>query len=166
MTDTQNDTQNPETPVTAPNAPLIIHAQYVKDLSFENPNAPDSYRAGQANPSTDLSINVDATRLQDENIEHLFEVTLKVNAKAARQDKTVFLAEILYGVTVSIHNVPESQHHAMLLVEVPRLTFPYVRKLLADLTQDGGYPPLLLGPVDFTAMYLNKFGKPTGQNAQ
>lgn len=163
MTDTNT---NPETPVTAPVAPLILHAQYIKDLSFENPNAPDSYRAGQNNPTTDLSINVDASRIQDANIEHLFEVTLKITAKASRDDKIVFLAEILYGVTVSIHNVPESQHHAMLLVEVPRLAFPYVRKLLADLTQDGGYPPLLLGPVDFTAMYLNKFGKPQDQSAQ
>ena len=164
MTDT--NTPNTDEAVTAPSAPLIIHAQYVKDLSFENPNAPDSYRGGQSNPTTDLSINVDAVRLEDSNIDHLFEVTVKVSAKATRDDKTVFLAEILYGMTVSIHNVPESQHHAMLLVEVPRLAFPYVRKILGDLTQDGGYPPLLLGPVDFTAMYLNKFGKQAGQNAQ
>jgi preprotein translocase subunit SecB len=157
MTDTTN--QTPDQPMTTPQAPLILHAQYIKDVSFENPNAPETYRAGQSNPKTDLSINVDANRLEDENIQHLFEVTLKINAKAVRDEKVVFLAEILYGVTVSIHNIPESQHHAMLLVEVPRLAFPYARKILADLTQEGGYPPLLLGPVDFTAMYLNKFGK-------
>lgn len=157
MTDTQDNNTN-ELP-TAPTAPLIVHAQYIKDLSFENPNAPESYRAGQTAPKTDLSINVDAQKLNDPNIDSLFEVTMKITAHATRDEKTVFLAEILYGVTVSIHNVPESQIHALLLIEVPRLAFPYARKILADLTQDGGYPPLLLSPVDFTALYLNKFGK-------
>jgi preprotein translocase subunit SecB len=163
MTDT--DTPS-ETIPKAPSAPLILHAQYIKDLSFENPNAPDSYRAGQSNPKTDLSINVDAQALNDPSIENLFEVTMRVTAKATRDEKTVFLADILYGVTVSIHTIPESQFHAMLLVEVPRIAFPYVRKILADTIQDGGYPPLLLSPVDFTALYLNKFGKKEGDVTQ
>lgn len=159
MTNDTNDTKTTPEMETAPTAPLILHAQYIKDLSFENPNAPDSYRAGQAAPKTDLTINVDATKLNDPQIENLFEVTMKISANATRDGKTVFLADILYGVTVSVHNIPESQFHALLLIEVPRLAFPYARKILGDLTQDGGYPPLLLSPVDFTAMYMNKFGK-------
>ena len=162
MTDTdtnQANTLDTNTMETAPTAPLILHAQYIKDLSFENPNAPDSYRAGQTSPQTDLSINVDARKLDDPAIENLFEVTMKISAKATRDGKTIFLADILYGVTVSIHNIPESQFHPMLLIEAPRIAFPYARKILGDLTQDGGYPPLLLSPVDFTALYLNRFGK-------
>lgn len=141
------------------NLPIVVHAQYIRDLSFENPNAPNALRAGQDGPRMDINIGLDLRKIQDDKLTNLYEVILKVTAKAQRKEYTVYIAEVEYGLTVSLQNVQEAQHHPILLVEVPKLGFPFVRKILADLTQDGGYPPLLLGPVDFYSMYLNQFGK-------
>ncbi len=144
----------------SPGLPLMVHTQYVKDISFENPMAPNSFRAGLTPPKMDMNINLDAQRLDDKEIKNLYEVSLKINARAERDGQAVFLAEIIYGVAVSIQdNVPESQHHPLLLIEVPRLAFPFARQILSDLTQGGGYPALLLGPVDFYSMYMSRFGK-------
>jgi preprotein translocase subunit SecB len=156
MTDMPPNT-DPVAPVQ--NLPLIVHAQYVKDSSFENPNSPHSLRPGQEPPKMDVSINLDAHPLQDEQIGNLYEVVLKLSARATRKDYPVFVAELHYGITVSLPDVPESQHHPMLLIEVPKIAFPFARKILADLTQDGGYPPLLVSPVDFYGMYMSRFGR-------
>ncbi len=138
--------------------PVSILAQYVRDLSFENPNTPDSLRAGQGAPEMSINIGMDARRLEDPNIPHLYEVVLSARAEAKRQDTTVFIAEILYGVTVSIHEkVPTENHHPLLLIEIPHQAFPHVRQILSDLTMQGGYPPLLLNPVDFQALYMQRF---------
>lgn len=138
--------------------PVSILAQYVRDLSFENPNTPDSLRAGQGAPEMSINIGMDARRLEDSNIPHLYEVVLSARAEAKRQDTTVFIAEILYGVTVSIHEkVPLENHHPLLLIEIPHQAFPHVRQILSDLTMQGGYPPLLLNPVDFQALYMQRF---------
>lgn len=143
-----------------PSLPLIIHAQYVKDISFENPAAPHSLRAGLPAPKMDMNINLDSRPLEDKDLTNLYEVSMTVHAKALRGDQSVFIAEITYGVTVSIHeSVSEAQHHPLLMIEAPRLAFPFVRQILSDLTQNGGYPPLFLGPVDFYQMYMSRFGK-------
>jgi len=139
------------------NLPITIMAQYVRDISFENPNAPASLRVGAESPQMDVNVGMDARKIPDDNIEHLYETVLSVNAKAMRGDDVVFIAELQYGVTVELKDVPEDQHHPLLLIEIPRLAFPYVRQILSDLTTQGGYPPLLLNPVDFQALYMARF---------
>jgi preprotein translocase subunit SecB len=145
--------------------PITILAQYVRDLSFENPNTPDSLRAGQGAPEMNINIGMDARRLEDESIPHLYEVVLNARAEASRGDSPVFIAEILYGITVSINEkVPLENHHPLLLIEIPHQAFPHVRQILSDLTMQGGYPPLLLNPVDFQSLYLQRFGAEMAEN--
>jgi preprotein translocase subunit SecB len=157
MSENVNQTENQN--VMASNLPVMVHAQYVKDVSFENPAAPFSLKAGQENPKMDVNINLDVRSLDDAQVKSLYEVVLRISVRATRGDQTVYIAEVLYGVAASMPNVAEEHHHPLLLVEIPKLAFPFARKVLADLIQDGGYPPLLLGPVDFASMYMSRFGQ-------
>lgn len=151
--------QPQETATNVQNLPIVVHAQYVKDISFENPNSPNSLRPGQEAPKMDVNINLEANPVNDDKIKNIYEVVLKLSARADRPEYPVFVAELHYAITVSLPNVPEDQHHPLLLVEVPKLAFPFARKILADLTQEGGYPPLLIGPIDFYGMYMGRFAK-------
>lgn len=146
-------------PIRAQNLPITVHAQYVKDVSFENPNAPASLRPGQGNPDMDVAINLEARPVPDDKIKALYELTIQLRVKASRENNALFLASVDYSMVVSMPEIPEAQHHPVLLVEVPKLGFPFVRQILATLVQDGGFPPLLLTPVDFGAMYLDQFVK-------
>ena len=148
-----------QTVAQASNLPVMVHAQYIKDASFENPSAPFSLRTGLETPKMDVSINLDARNLDDPQIKSLYEVVLRLSVRAVRGDQTVYIAEVLYAVAVSMPNVAEEHHHPLLLVEIPKLAFPFARKILADMIQDGGYPPLLLSPVDFASMYMSRFGQ-------
>lgn len=140
--------------------PITIHAQYVRDLSFENPLAPNSMRAGLAMPEMNVNIGMDARSIEDKELKNLYEVALTISATAERDGEKVFIAELIYGVTVSIGDVvPEDQHHPLLLIEIPRISFPFARQILATVTSQGGYPPLLLTPVDFQALYMERFKK-------
>ena len=162
MTTPTQDTQTPSDSTGTTqvhNLPLVIHAQYVRDISFENPNSPNSLRPGQDTPKIDVTINLEARAIEDDKIKNLYEVVLKLGARADRKEYPVFIAELHYAVTVSMPDVPADQHHPLLLVEVPKIAFPFARKILADLTQDGGYPPLLVGQIDFYGMYMSKFAK-------
>lgn len=151
---------NTEEQIPAQDMPVTIHAQYVRDLSFENPNAPDALRAGEKPPEMDINIGMDARKIEDAEIKDLYEVVLNVRAAATRDNDPVFIAELQYGVTASIGaDVPEDNHHPLLLIEMPRLAFPFVRQIMADVTVQGGFPPLLLNPVDFHALYMQRFGK-------
>ena len=148
-----------ESQIAAQDMPVTIHAQYVRDLSFENPNAPESLRPSSKNPEMDINIGMDARKLEDKDVKNLFEVVLNVRAAALRGDEPAFIAELQYGVTVSIGDeVPEDNHHPLLLIEIPRMAFPFVRQIISDVTVQGGYPPLLLNPVDFHALYMQRFG--------
>lgn len=152
---------------TMQSLPLQIHAQYIRDVSFENPNAPASLRGGLDAPKMDISFNMDARNLEDDKAEALYEVALKVTATALRDEKTVFIAEVEYGAVVELSQVPEDKHHPLLLIEVPRLMFPFIRQIMSDLTQNGGYPPLNLNPVDFAQLYMQKFAnKESGQEKE
>lgn len=142
-----------------PQTPLVIHAQYLKDLSFENPNAPEILKKANKPPEVDINMSVNVIRLEDEKEEYFYEVVLNVNATAMRDGKTMFLAEIKYGATVSIHGLDEKKHHGLLFVEVPKIIFPFVRLILSNATQSGAFIPLQMGMVDFKAMYLKRFGK-------
>lgn len=139
------------------NLPITIHAQYVKDLSFENPNTPETLRGMDKPPEMDVNIGMDARKLEDPEMDNLYETVLNVRAVATNGEETVFIAEMQYGVTVSLNGVPEDQHHPLLLIEIPRLAFPYARQILSETTVQGGYPPLLLNPVDFQALYMERF---------
>lgn len=160
MSDDQSPAQSQDDAeaVNPGNLPVMVHAQYVKDLSFENPGAPYSLKAGQTQPRMDVNITLDAKPLEDPQVKALYEVSLRLSARAVRGEQTVYIAEVLYSVAASMPNVAEEHHHPLLLIEIPKLAFPFARKVLADLIQDGGYQPLLLGPVDFAQMYLARFG--------
>lgn len=145
-----------DTNLQAGQMPINIHAQYIRDLSFENPLAPNSLRQ-DLQPDMDVNIGMDAREIEDEKIDDLYEVILNVRATAKNGDQTIFIAEVQYGVTVSLHGVPEDQHHPLLLIEIPRLAFPYVRQILTDVTSQSGFPPLMLAPFDFHSMYLERF---------
>lgn len=159
---TETDTtpsQADATPVAPRLIPLAIHAQYLKDVSFENPQAPASLLPGQAVPSTTVNVTLDARKLERSSgdAQH-YEVILHLEASALRDGKTVFLAQLDYGVVCSIHSsVPEQHHHPLLMIEAPKLAFPFVRQILADLTSQAGYPPMLLNPVDFEGMYRDQY---------
>lgn len=134
----------------ADEAPQVgIIAQYVKDLSFENPHAPQIFQ-NEDQPRLDVSINVNASRISDD----VYEVVLKITARAETNGQASFAVELVYGGLFGLRNVPEGALQPFLLVEAPRLIFPFARRIIADATRDGGFPPLLLEPIDFAALYL------------
>lgn len=140
--------------------PVTILAQYVRDLSFENPNATDVIRGGTDMPEMDLNIGMDARKIPDDKDDALYEVVLNIRAEAKRAGQDMFIAELQYGATVSLSDeVPEESHHPFLLIEIPRLIFPFARQVLSSVTVHGGYPPLLLNPVDFHALYMQRFSE-------
>lgn len=141
------------------NMPVTIMAQYVKDLSFENPNAPDSLRNGTERPVMDANFAMDARRVDWEGRNYIYEVVLGLKTAARKGEKTAFMCEIQYGILVDLSQIPEDQHHPMLLIEMPRFAFPFVRQIVANLTQQAGYMPLLLAPADFKAFYMQRFGE-------
>lgn len=128
-----------------------VLGQYVKDLSFENPNAPASLEGmgGDAKPQIDVGVNVNARKVAEER----FEVDLKIVAKAHQGEEPVFLAELVYSGIFGARNIPDDAIQPFLLIECPRLLFPFARRIIADVTRDGGFPPLLLEPIDFAALY-------------
>ncbi len=143
----------------AGNLPVTILAQYIKDLSFENPNAPETLRSGTQRPVMDANFAMDARKLEWEGRDHIYEMVLGLQTAARKGDKTAFMCEIQYGVLVDLSQLPEDQHHPMLLIEMPRFAFPFVRQIVSNLTQQAGYMPLLLAPADFRAFYLQRFGE-------
>ncbi len=134
---------------TAPAVGLI--SQYVKDLSFENPNSPAVFQ-WQGQPQIDVQFNIGASQVGDD----AHEVILKIDVKAVSADQTAFQVELAYAGLFGMRNVPEDQVQPFLLAEGPRLLFPFARRVLADTVRDGGFPPLLLEPIDFGALYIQQ----------
>lgn len=144
--------------VPASEMPVNILGQYIRDVSFENPNAPDSIKAVGGQPDMDVNIGLDARKLPDE--ENTFEVVLSARAEALSDGDVLFICEIQYGMVVQIDaSVPEDRHHPLLFIEMPRQAFPFVRQIVASLVSQGGFPPLYLSPVDFHALYMQRFGE-------
>ena len=134
----------------SPDAPhLRVLAQYVKDLSFENPTA-NAARNGDTPPSIEMGIDVNAHPL---NEGEAFEVDLRIGAKATRGDEVMFITELVYSGVFQFVNVAKEDVEPLLLIECPRLLFPFSRRMLAEVTREGGYPPLLIDPIDFAALY-------------
>ena len=131
-------------------APKIsIQAQYVRDMSFENVAVQKGDGRLDAKPDIQVGVNLDAKKRTDNQ----FEVILKVNATAKSDDAVMFIVELEYAGIFRVENVPEQQLHPVLLIECPRILFPFARRIVADATRDGGYPPLLLEMVDFAVIY-------------
>ncbi len=134
---------------------LNVVAQYVKDFSFENPNAPKSLTGGQEQPQINIQINVNATPVADNDIE----VVLNLNGKAETKTGVMFSFELAFGGIFRIRNVPQESMNAVVLIECPRLLFPFAREIIATSVRNGGFPPLLLDPVDFVALYRQKMAQ-------
>jgi preprotein translocase subunit SecB len=129
----------------APNHQLVINAQYVKDLSFENPRAPHSLLQQKSAPEVQLGIDVKAQPLAQD----VYEVTLSISATAKSGEETAFVIELTYAAVVTIRNAPQELVPTLVVVETPRIIFPFARAVIADATRDGGFPPLLIHPIDF-----------------
>jgi preprotein translocase subunit SecB len=128
---------------------LNVLAQYTKDLSFENPNAPASLAPQQQQPAINIQINVTANNIA----ENEFEVTLTVEGKAESAGKVMFSFDLAYAGVFRIVNVPQENLHPLIMIECPRLLFPFAREIIATSVRDGGFPPLMLDPVDFVGLY-------------
>ena len=134
---------------------IHVLGQYIKDLSFENPNAPRSLRPSDKAPKLDVNVNVNARPQSDTD----FEIELKLEAKAVRAEETLFVTEVTYAGLFQIRNVPQEHMHPLLLIECPRLLFPFARQIIADATRQGGFPPLMIDPVDFAALYRQRMAE-------
>jgi len=126
-----------------------VLAQYTKDLSFENPNAPASLQPQGEQPQINIQINVNANNLS----EHEFEVTLSIEGKAESAGKVMFSVELAYAGVFRILNIPQEYLHQTVMIECPRMLFPFAREIIASAVRDGGFPPLMLDPVDFVGLY-------------
>ena len=135
--------------------PLSVNAQYIKDLSFETPKAPFIFAAMKKNePDVNINVSVNFAELRDEvyTEDNIYEVVLGIEASCTIGEETAFLLELEYAGLFTL-NVDAETRGPILLIECPRLLFPFARNILADVSRDGGFPPLMLGPMDFAGMY-------------
>lgn len=160
--------------VAAPSAPLTVPepapgttptfkilGQYLKDLSFENPNAPASLAPQASQPDINIAVNVNARNLTATE----FEVELHLDAKATGGGHVVFAAELLYAGIFRLENFPKNVVQAAVLIECPRMLFPFARQIMADATRNGGFPPLMLDPIDFASMYQQRMKQQAATSA-
>ena len=150
-------TAAPPAPGSQPSMKIL--GQYTKDFSFENPNAPQSLAPQPKQPDINIAVNVNARNLATND----FEVELHLDAKAMSDGKVVFAAELLYAGIFRLENFPQNLLHAAVLIECPRMLFPFARQIMAEATRNGGFPPLMLDPIDFAAMYQRRVAQ---QNQQ
>ncbi len=130
--------------------PVAINAQYIRDLSFENPNAPQIMAELREPPQIEVKVDVKVRNLA----EHVFEVVLAMSANATVNDKNAFVVELEYAAVVTLAaELPQEHIGGILLIEIPRMLFPFARQIVGDATRDGGFPPLLLNPIDFADLY-------------
>jgi preprotein translocase subunit SecB len=143
---------------------VSVLTQYVKDFSFENPGAPQSLRARTGSPNINISIGVQSAPVGNNE----FEVELRVDARAIDGEAVLFAIELVYAGVFRFINIPAEQLRPVALIECPRLLFPFARQIIADASRNGGFPPLMIDPVDFVAMYrqqlANESGPPTAPN--
>lgn len=137
---------------------MQILAQYIRDLSFENAVAQKGAPTGDVQPEISVQVSLDARK---RGTEHQYEVISKfrVTSKNKSDGQTLFLAELDYGGVFHIEGVPEDQLHPFLMIECPRMLFPFVRRIISDLTRDGGFPPFNMEPVDFVALYRQELAR-------
>lgn len=146
--------QDPSTPINGGGEPDNLPqvgaiAQYIKDMSVENPSAPTVFQ-WQTQPQLDVQFNLNVNRVGEE----VHEVVLKIDLKAASDEGSHFIVELAYAGLFGIRNVPEDALPPFLLVEAPRMLFPFARQIVAEQVQNLGFPPVLLDPIDFAAAYV------------
>lgn len=131
---------------------LRILAQYIRDLSFENIVAQKGVSGPEVNPEIAVQVSLDARK---RTVENQYEVIakFKIDSKNSVDSSTLFMCELEYAGVFHVENVAEEQLHPFLMIECPRMMFPYIRRVIGDITRDGGFPPLNLDPVDFVALY-------------
>ena len=140
---------------TAAQPSLNVLAQYVKDLSFESPGAPNSLRGREKAPGIAINVNVNANPLTDKE----FDVTLTLTAKASFDKDVLFNVELVYGGVFRIEGFPQEHMLPLLFIECPRLLFPFARQIIAEATRNGGFPPLMLDPIDFGRLYAQNLSR-------
>lgn len=152
---------NPAADPTAVAGPsLRVLAQFTRDLSFENPRAPDSLRMVSGQPNVELGVEMSARGRAD----GLFEVDLKLSVKASRENEVSFQVELVYGGLFELTGLAQEELEPALMTECPRYLFPFARRIIADLIVDGGFPPFLLEPLDFGAIYASRQAQGDGQS--
>ena len=151
MTDERQEPGKADGEGTPPSPPVVVNAQYVKDLSFEAPSAPQVFgQLQRQQPNISVKVDVQARALDAAS--HVYEVVLQIESECKAADMTAFVIELAYGGVFSL-NVPEDSVRQVLLIECPRLLFPFARHVVATATLNGGFMPLMLGPIDFAALY-------------
>jgi preprotein translocase subunit SecB len=144
-----------------PAPPLQLNIQYTRDLSFEVPGAPGIFLAVREQPRVDLNLDVQAKPVPGQPA-NVYEVSLQIRADAKVGENSCFIAELVYCGVFTL-NVPQEHVEPVLLVECPRLLFPFARNILADATREGGFPPVLLQPIDFVALWQSRRGQAAQQ---
>lgn len=129
---------------------FTVKGQYIKDLSFENPHAPQSLTLTNMKPAIEVNVDVRGSVLQ----ENIYELTMLISARASVEQGTLFLVELSYGGIFELVNVKQELIERTLLVDGPFVLFPFARRVIADVTRDGGFPPLMLDPIDFSALFV------------
>ena len=140
---------------TPPQPRLQMLTQYIRDLSFENIAVQKGVTAADGKPDVKVQINLDVQQRPSDR----YEVALKVNVDSKVGESRIFILELDYAGLFFIQNVPQDQLHPLLMIECPRLVFPYVRRVVGDVTRDGGYPPLNLEQIDFLALYRQELAR-------
>jgi preprotein translocase subunit SecB len=145
-------------------APVIrVLAQYVKDLSFENPGL---FSSSQGSGAPEIELGIDVRVEPGAAPESIFAVELRLSAKAKRQDTVVFIVELLYTGVFQLQETRREDIEPMLLIECPRLLFPFARRVIADITREGGHPPLMIDPIDFVGLYRQQRQRAEAQAAE
>ena len=141
---------------------MNVLAQYVKDFSFENPHAPNSLRPREKAPDISININVNPNPLSETD----FEVELKLDAKAVDGEEMMFNVELVYAGVFRLQGIPKEAIQAAVLVECPRMLFPFARQIIADASRNGSFPPLMIDPVDFAALFRQRMAEAQKQQEQ
>ncbi len=139
---------------------FAVLTQYLKDLSFENPGAPRSLRTREKSPQIDININVNANPIGDDN----YDVVLSLSVKANDNTEILFHVELIYGGVFHLENIPQEHVMPLVFIECPRLLFPFARQIISDATQNGGFPPLWIDPIDFAALFQKRLAEEQKDN--
>jgi len=134
---------------------FMVKGQYIKDLSFENPHAPQSLAVVNARPTIDVNVDLKAQKLQED----FYEMTLHISARASNEGNVLFLVDLAYSGLFQVSNIPADRLEPLIMIDCPFVLFPFARRVVADVTRDGGFPPLMLDPIDFHALYMQNKAK-------
>src|SRR6185437_9196764 len=165
---TNGDGPSAEAPAPAPEAKmptppqLTVLAQYIKDLSFESPGAPQTLQGPGQNPQLKVGVNVNAGPRGEET----YEVALQLEVHAKSDEGVIYNVELVYGGLFRLRGVPQNLLQPVLFVDCPTLLFPFMRRVLSDVIRDGGFPPLMLDPIDFARLYTQNLAQQTAQSAK